>query len=538
LVELLAHEQASLAVAQRCSGVSASTPVFTALLNYRHRPKGGETTWLHASGIRVLAAQPERTNYPIVISVDDRAEAGFALTMQTDRRIDPRRMMGYLNAALGSLVDALQRRPHRPALHLSILPESEWHQVIRGFNARTPLPDGQLVHEMFEDQVRRRPEAVAVVSEGHSLTYAELNSRANQVAWYLIGKAVRPDQLVGICAERSLEWVVGALAILKAGGAYLPLDPRHPLERLAYTLADAAPGIVLIEGRLRERLAASQAELVALDEAWTRIAKNPTTNPNPTERGVRSDHLAYVIYTSGSTGNPKGVMVEHRNVARLFTATEKWFNFNEQDVWTLFHSFAFDFSVWELWGALVHGGSVVIVPHLTTRTPQEFYRLVCNAGVTVLNQTPSAFAQFIDAHKESIELQHSLRVVIFGGEALELQTLRPWVERNGVETPRLVNMYGITETTVHVTYQRIASSQIESERGSIIGKPIPDLYVYLLDPQAQSVPIGVAGEIYIGGAGVARGYLNRPELTAQRFIAEPFNDEGAGRLYKTGDLGR
>ena len=538
LVELLGLEQASLAVAQRCSGVPASMPLFTALLNYRHRPKGAETAWLNASGIQVLAAQTERTNYPIVISIDDLGEAGFALTMQTDRRIDPQRMTAYLNVALGSLMDSLQRQPDRPALQLSILPESERHQVIRGFHARTPYPGGQLIHELFEDRVRRQPQAIAVLCEGDSLTYAELNARANQLAWYLIGKAVAPEELVGICTERSLEMVVGVLAILKAGGAYLPLDPAHPPERLANTLADAAPKIVLIQERLRERVPAPRAEVIALDADWTQIGTRPTGNPRLMPWGLGSDRLAYVIYTSGSTGTPKGVMVEHRNVVRLFAATENGFGFDERDVWVLFHSLAFDFSVWELWGALLYGGSLVVAPYLTTRSPQEFYDLVCKAGVTVLNQTPSAFLQFIDAQAQRPQLQHSLRVVIFGGEALELRTLRPWLERNGVEKPQLVNMYGITETTVHVTYHPITCSEIESERGRVVGRPIPDLHIYLLDPQGQPVPIGVPGEIYVGGAGVSRGYLNRPELTAERFIAEPFDVDEPARLYKTGDLGK
>src|SRR6185312_13427806 len=255
-------------------------------------------------------------------------------------------------------------------------------------------------------------------------------------------------------------------------------------------------------------------------------------------QGLSSDRLAYVIYTSGSTGKPKGVMVEHRNVVRLLAATESWFGFGRQDVWTLFHSFAFDFSVWELWGALLYGGRVVIVPHLTARSPQEFYRLLCREGVTVLNQTPSAFAQLIEAQSQCADLKHALRVVIFGGEALEFRTLRPWVQRNGAEQPQLVNMYGITETTVHVTYRRLTQEEIESERGSIIGRPIPDLKVYLLDRQGQPVPIGVVGEIHVGGAGVARGYLNRPELTEQRFVTDPFSAEPKGRMYKTGDLGR
>jgi amino acid adenylation domain-containing protein len=537
LVQLLSHEQASLAVAQRCSGIAGSAPLFSALLNYRHSVPNSDEGWANASGIRVLVDQ-ERTNYPITLSVDDLGES-FTLTAQTDRRIDPRRMTGYLHTAVQSLVESLEKAPQTPALALSILSERDRHQVIELFNAtEEAYSQEKLIHELFEEQVKRTPAAVAVVYEGHSLTYAELNGRANQLARYLREKGVGPDQLVGICVERSLEMVVGLLGILKAGGAYVPLDPNYPIERLAYMLNDATPRVLLTQERLRGKVPDTAAEVTALDKQWSEIAEREEEDLDPRALQLTSRQLAYVIYTSGSTGNPKGVMVEHGNVTRLFAATENRFGFNEQDVWTLFHSVAFDFSVWELWGALLYGGRVVVVPYMTARSPQEFYRLLCEEGVTVLNQTPSAFAQLIDAQAQSSENKHSLRVVIFGGEALELRMLRPWVERNGSERPQLVNMYGITETTVHVTYRSLSKEEIESERGSVVGKPILDLRVYLLDQYRQPVPIGVAAEIYVGGAGVARGYLNRPELTAERFISDPFSADPQARMYKTGDLGR
>jgi amino acid adenylation domain-containing protein len=437
------------------------------------------------------------------------------------------------------LLSRMAENEHKLVGDLSILPQSERHQIIDLFNATSaPYPGEELLHHLFEQQARRAPKALAVSFEQCSLTYAELNSRANQVSWYLTGKGVGPDQLVGICVEPSLEMVIGILGILKAGGAYVPLDPNYPAQRLAYMLKDAAPRVLLTQERLRSSLSYLGAEVIALDGDWANIAVQPEVELLPTEAGTSGRHLAYVIYTSGSTGEPKGVMVEHRNVTRLFASTAKWFDFNERDIWTLFHSFAFDFSVWELWGALLYGGRVVVVPFLTARSPQEFYRLLCDQRVTVLNQTPSAFGQLIEAQTQYTQQRHSLRTVIFGGEALEPRMLRPWVERNGAERPNLVNMYGITETTVHVTYCPLDANQINSERGSLIGKPIPDLQVYLLDRYRQPVPIGVTGELYVGGAGVARGYLNRPELTAERFIADPFNADAQARLYKTGDLGR
>ncbi|MDB6015101.1 MAG: amino acid adenylation protein, partial [Gammaproteobacteria bacterium] len=537
LVELLGHEHASLVEAQRCSAVSGSMPLFSTLLNYVHGSSNRALMGSGAAGLALLAFEG-RTNYPILLTVEDQGEA-FELVLETDRRIDSGRLLGYVSTALRSLSEALDEDPQAPALALSILPDTERRRVLETFNpSYAPALQTRLIHQLFEEQAQRTPEAVAVVCEGGSLTYGALNAKANQLARHLRELGVGPDQRVAICVERSLEMVVGLLGILKAGGAYLPLDPGYPPERLVYMLHDAAPGVLLTQEHLKERVPDSGATVVALDRDWSRIAQQDANNLEADTVGLKTSHLAYVIYTSGSTGNPKGVMVEHRNVTRLFAATQHWFEFNERDVWTLFHSFAFDFSVWELWGALFYGGRVIIVPYLTSRSPQDFYRLVCEEGVTVLNQTPSAFAQLIDAQTHSARKEHALRTVIFGGEALELRTLRPWVQQNGAQQPVLVNMYGITETTVHVTYRPLTRQEIESERGSPVGEPIPDLRVYLLDRRRQPVPIGVPGELYVGGAGVARGYLNRPDLSAERFIKDPFSAAPEARLYKTGDLGR
>src|SRR6185503_17680778 len=316
------------------------------------------------------------------------------------------------------------------------------------------------------------------------------------------------------------------------GGAYLPLDPSYPSQRLSYMIEDVGMKVLVTEEQVV--LPEHQARVVKLDGDWEEIAKQSAENP-----GVEKDpeELAYVIYTSGSTGAPKGVQVTHGNVTRLLAGTQEWYGFDERDVWSLFHSYAFDFSVWEVWGALLYGGRLVVVPYLVSRTPEAFYELLSHEGVTVLNQTPSAFRQLMQAEEMAggrLKLE-KLRVVIFGGEAIELGSLRSWVARHGVEQPQLVNMYGITETTVHVTYKRLTAAEVQEGRGSLIGGPIPDLELYVLDGWMQVVPVGVPGELYVGGAGLARGYLGRPEQTAERFVPHPFSGTGGARLYRTGD---
>ncbi|MGV5025695.1 amino acid adenylation domain-containing protein, partial [Pseudomonas aeruginosa] len=428
---------------------------------------------------------------------------------------NPRQRLGEL-----PLLDAPERRQTL----------SEWNPAQRECAVQGTL------QQRFEEQARQRPQAVALILDEQRLSYGELNARANRLAHCLIARGVGADVPVGLALERSLDMLVGLLAILKAGGAYLPLDPAAPEERLAHILDDSGVRLLLTQGHLLERLPRQTGvEVLAIDG----LVLDGYAESDPLT-ALSADNLAYVIYTSGSTGKPKGTLLTHRNALRLFSATEAWFGFDERDVWTLFHSYAFDFSVWEIFGALLYGGRLVIVPQWVSRSPEDFYRLLCREGVTVLNQTPSAFKQLmaVACSADMATQQPALRYVIFGGEALDLQSLRPWFQRFGDRQPQLVNMYGITETTVHVTYRPVSEADLEGGLVSPIGGTIPDLSWYILDRDLNPVPRGAVGELYIGRAGLARGYLRRPGLSATRFVPNPFPGGAGERLYRTGDLAR
>jgi amino acid adenylation domain-containing protein len=511
------------------------SPLFQTVLSLNNTNTSGEgVSELPGLTLASVAREQNSTQFDLALDVSDRgdrlqATLGYASAL-FDRTTIERWAGHYVQLLEAMVADATAR-----VATLPLLSAAERQQLLGNANViNVEYPQDKLIHELFEEQAAARPDAVAVVYEDQSLTYSELDARANRVARELIALGVQPDDRVAICVERSLEMVVGLIGILKAGGAYVPLDPAYPVERLRFMLADSAPVALLTQSGLQSLVAGLGSEAPVIDISAAQFADG--SEQQVAVRPVAPHNLAYIIYTSGSTGTPKGVMVEHRNVVRLFEATDEWFHFTDRDVWTMFHSYAFDFSVWEIWGALLYGGRLVVVPQETSRTPDEFYKLVCRNGVTMLNQTPSAFRQFIAAQRDSDET-HRLRHVIFGGEALEVATLEPWFERNGDQSPRLVNMYGITETTVHVTYRPIDRADL-ARGGSPIGCAIPDLAVYILDAHRQPAPIGVAGELYIGGAGVARGYLNRPELTAERFLDDPFAARHGARMYKSGDLGR
>jgi amino acid adenylation domain-containing protein len=396
-----------------------------------------------------------------------------------------------------------------------------------------PLSRGDFVVPRWMGQIAVQPDESALTLGDESLSYGEVGARVDRLAAFLGDHGVGPGTVVGIHLDRSFDLVIAILATLQAGGTYLPLDLVCPEDRLNFMVEDAGAKLVLTEARFAGRFG-SRDGIICLDREAAALAEIsgrasfPETDP---------DQAAYIIYTSGSTGRPKGVPVTHANMARLFTTTEALFDFGPHDVWTLFHSSAFDFSVWEIFGALLHGGRLVIVPYMVSRSAAAFHDLLGREQVTVLNQTPSAFRQLLHADESAPKLDPGPRYIIFGGEALDPQSLRPWFARYGDRQPRCINMYGITETTVHVTYYPIALADLDRP-GSPIGEPLPDLKIYLVDDFGRQVAPGEPGEMLVGGPGVAPGYLNRPDLTRERFIGNPFEPDLFPVLYRSGDLAR
>jgi len=509
------------------------TPIFQVMLSLQNLPIESRMV-LPDCEIELRACETHTAKFDMVLNLTETADGlqgewEFNSDLFDRTRIE--RMLGHLRSILNEVAKTMDTT----IADIPLLNETERAQLLEWNHTADYFSDTTL-HALFEAQAERVPDSVALSMNDRQMSYAELNSRANQLAHYLLQQGVQANQRIGLCLPRSCGLIVGVLGILKAGATYVPIDPDSPSERTDFILADAGIQLVVTQQSLQERFSTDQIGLVLLDG---RALKNmPTHN---SERGNASD-CAYVIYTSGTTGRPKGVMIPHRNVVRLFSASEQWFEFTENDVWTLFHSIAFDFSVWEIWGALLKGGRLVIVPYLVSRSPQSFYQLLIKEQVTVLNQTPSAFTQLIrvdDEQAQATRQQMALRYVIFGGEALDFAALYTWQKHHSLDKPQLINMYGITETTVHVTCHPVREQDLLG-RASIIGRPIPDLALFVLDEAMNQVPVGVPGELYVGGAGLAQGYLDRPELTRERFIPYPRSlpENGLDRLYKTGDLVR
>ncbi|WP_458391237.1 non-ribosomal peptide synthase/polyketide synthase [Sinorhizobium medicae] len=526
LAELLSHEHASLALAQRCSDIAAPAPLFSALLNYRHNTPAmaGEGTSDVLSGMEWLGGE-ERTNYPLTLSVDDFGQE-LGLTADAVEPISADRICGYMQRALEQLVDALEQAPDRPVRELDILPAEERSYLLEELNrTETDYPSDLCVHALFEAQVRRAPDAVALVFEEQSISYGALNADANRLAYHLIGLGVRPDQPVAICVERSPAMVVGLLAILKAGGAYVPLDPAYPSERLRQLLDDAGPRLLLCDAAGRAALGAEAiADLSAVDlDAATAWADQSADDPDPHALGLTARNLAYVIYTSGSTGTPKGVMVEHQSLVNLTAWHVQTFCPQPETCCTVTAGAAFDASAWELWSALYNRSTLLLPPRPAAGDPllllQWWRDQPLDAAFLV---TPLAATAL-----EGELVTPLLEYLLIGGDRLQRVPSR-------LPSPlKLINNYGPTEVTVVAT-----SGQLFSDAVPHIGRPIANTRIYLLDGHGQPVPFGAVGELYIGGAGVARGYLNRPDLTAERFLADPFSGKAGARMYRSGDLAR
>ncbi|MFK3940327.1 amino acid adenylation domain-containing protein [Pseudomonas monteilii] len=515
LAALMRHEHAPLALAQRCSGVAPPMPLFNSLLNYRHSapPVEGASTW---EGIEVLLAE-ERSNYPLVMSVDDLGE-GFALTAQAAPGIEAARLCGYLAQAMAHLLEALAQAPQTPVDQLDVLPAHERDQLLGALAGPAPRPaPARLLHARIAHWAQATPQATAVRVGAAQLSYADLDAQANALAHRLIALGARPDQRIAVLARRGLDTVLALLAVLKAGAAYVPIDPAHPDERIAYLLQDSAPVLVLTQQRLQARLADTTVPVLLIDRL-----EAPARAEAPEVPGLTPDHLAYVIYTSGSTGQPKGVMVEHRTFDNLVDWHCQAFGVGPGSHTASVAGFGFDAMAWEIWTALCAGAVLHLPPDSVDNQQVDALLDWWQAQPLEVAFLPTPVAE----HAFGRGLRHpTLRTLLIGGDRLRRFDQDPGFA--------VINNYGPTETTVVAT-----SGPVTPGQGLDIGRPIGNTQVYLLDAALQPVPLGVAGELYVGGAGVARGYLNQPALSAERFPRDPFSATPGARLYRTGDLAR
>ncbi|WP_025029028.1 non-ribosomal peptide synthetase, partial [Caldalkalibacillus mannanilyticus] len=484
---------------------------------------------LEIEGLHLQEYPQEYTmaKFDLTLTIDE-LESGLTCQMEYATSLYREETIERMSRHFVQLLESIVENPQHTLASLELILPEEREQILRVFNnSEADYPREKTIQQLFEEQAARAPERIAVIHENQVITYGELNERANRLARTLRAEGVQADHLVAIMVERSVDMLVGIIAILKAGGAYVPLDPEYPEDRLYYMLEDSGAQVLLTQRHLEDRLSYSGTKLVLDDDASYHEDGSNLASVN------QPQNLAYVIYTSGTTGKPKGTLIEHKNVVRLLFNDHNLFDFNENDVWTLFHSYCFDFSVWEMYGALLYGGKVVVVPSLTAKNPKQFLQLLKDQQVTILNQTPTYFYKVLQEEAAEGGKGLALRNVIFGGEALSPYLLKDW--KSKYPHIQLINMYGITETTVHVTYKEITEVEIEQAKSNI-GQPIPTLSTYILDEHRNLLPVGVMGELYVAGEGVARGYLNRPDLTAEKFVDNPFKP--GERMYRSGDLAR
>ena len=519
------HEYISLAEIQ--SATQLKQGLIDHIMVFENYPVQKELEKQEDTGFTVQRYEAlEQTNYDFNIVIYPGEEISIKLSY--NQCVYAKEMIERTAGHICEVINKLAEDPSIVVEDIEIITQEEKQQILYDFNdTKAEYPKDKTIHQLFEEQVEKTPDNIALVFEGNQLTYRELNEKSNQLARLLRAKGVKPDSIVGIMVERSVEMIIGIMGVLKAGGTYLPIDPDYPSDRILFMLEDSSATVLLTQKKIESDMK-FKGEILYLDEDNTYLE-----NRSNLELVNQPENMAYIIYTSGTTGKPKGAMIEHRNVVRLMFNDRMQYDFGEKDVWTMFHSFCFDFSVWEMYGALLYGGKLVVVPGLTAKDPKEYLRLLKKEGVTVLNQTPSAFYRL--AQEETIRKGKKLciRYVIFGGEALKPIMLKAWKEK--YPDTKLVNMYGITETTVHVTYKEIGWNEIEKDISNI-GKPIPTLTAYVMDRNMKILTVGVAGELCVGGDGVGRGYLNRPELTAEKFVENPYIPRE--KLYRSGDMVR
>ncbi|SLM64223.1 MULTISPECIES: non-ribosomal peptide synthetase [Dickeya] len=532
LAELIKHEQATLSLAQQGSGIVAPTPLFSAVFNYRrNRPTDIDVVGrIEFDGLAWHGFE-EQTNYPISVSVDD-ADAGLDIGVQVIDSLSGERLWGYLQQSLLSLTQALESAAgtsaSTPVSALTVLTPQEQEQVLNTWNATAQaFPDSTPIHQLFEQQAAQRPQALALQMGHTRLCYRELNQRANRLAHYLIALGVQPDTRVAVCTGRTEMMLIALLATLKAGGAYVPLDPEYPATRLAYIVENASPKVLLVDRRGREVFAGPHGEVTVVDLAGQEANWAALPDSNPSVRALNVNHLAYVIYTSGSTGKPKGVMVEHRQVVNFLTGMQALFQLDAEDCLLSVTSISFDIAGLELYLPLMTGASIVLASRTQAMDPHALLKLLQTRDITIMQATPTTWRLLVDTDPTP----HPQLKILCGGEALP-SDLATRLYGFGAS---LWNLYGPTETTVWSTCNRVKAEDITQYNQSI-GRPIANTQIYVLDKHGKPVPLGAIGELYIGGDGVARGYHQRPELTAERFIPDPFSTDPAARLYRTGDF--
>ena len=528
-VEREQYAYSPLVAIQGWSEVPRGVPLFESLVVFENYPVEASLTE-QRDGVQIREVRAvERTNYPLTV-VAAAAGAELSLKVMYDAARFEAATVTRLLEHFQTLLEGIVADPQRRLSELPLLPEAEWRQVVVEWNAtEAAYPKERCIHQLFEAQVERAPEAVAVVFEDEWLSYRALNARANQLAHHLQGLGVGPEVLVGVCLERSVEMVVGLLGILKAGGAYVPLDPAYPEERLAFMLEDARLKVLLTQAHLEATLPQTTAQVVCLDRAGERLSQAPEDNPGS---GVSPANLAYVIYTSGSTGRPKGVQIAHRSLVNFFHSIRQRPGLTRQDILLAVTTLSFDIAALELYLPLVVGAQLGLVSREVAADGVQLGESLKRAGATVMQATPATWRLLLAAGWKG---RRGLKILC-GGEALPRELAHHLLEKGA----SVWNLYGPTETTIWSAARQVSGhpSTSSPEAYESIGCPLANTQVYVLDRHLEPVPIGVPGELYIGGAGVARGYLHRLDTTAERFLPDPFREEPGGRLYKTGDLVR